>query len=657
MSREAWNMSSDPSWNREVVDVSGPRASRSHAKLQSNTARVKADGSALNFTRGEKYQAPYKAVSKSAVAKVKQFAEVGQIDGETSVEWYNRLVTLTKDVKDINDPEGEDDEESFLSAYRISVTTALRDKDETRRKSALAAMDTEIDGLMGLHFGDAVKYGDLTSAERQGIIHAFMFMTEKKLGSGDFDKWKARLVAGGNELKDVIEADTYSPTANYSSVMSSIALAACEKKDARSYDVKTAYLIPDIEQGEKPIFIRIDKTVAGRLVERHPEWKPFLCPDGTLVVKLRKYLYGLPMAGKHWYDHLSRTLLDMGFERFRGDRCVFQRGTGADRVRLVVWVDDILATGHTPALDKFEKELKRVYSISGHKGNRISYLGLDISKQAGGGYLVSSPGTRNDILIKFGHLLKGARGPATPMIDADMANVGQGTPLNAVERSEYVSLAMSLMFLARMTRADLLLSVTVASTRSSNATSGDMKNLKRVLAYLAHVPNYGILYEGGKKMCFRSYVDSSHALHKDGRGHGGLFLTFGSGYVFAKSGKLKTATLSSTESENNMMCECATYILWMRELLTFFGYEMAAPTRMFQDNLSAIWLSTHDGKFTRNKHTIVKRSFFREHVESDEIQPLHMDTENMPADMGTKPLCKKLLEKHMKKVGMVQVRR
>ena len=53
---------------------------------------------------------------------------------------------------------------------------------------------------------------------------------------------------------------------------------------------------------------------------------------------------------------------------------------------------------------------------------------------------------------------------------------------------------------------------------------------------------------------------------------------------------------------------------------------------------------------------MVKRSFFREHVEADEIEPLHMDTEHMPADMGTKPLCKKLLEKHMKKVGMVKVR-
>ena len=72
------------------------------------------------------------------------------------------------------------------------------------------------------------------------------------------------------------------------------------------------------------------------------QWKPFLCEDGTLIVRLRKYLYGLPTAGKHWYDHLSTTLLNMGFERFRGDRCVFQRGEGRDRVRLVVWVNDIL---------------------------------------------------------------------------------------------------------------------------------------------------------------------------------------------------------------------------------------------------------------------------------------------------------------------------
>ena len=179
-----------------------------------------------------------------------------------------------------------------------------------------------------------------------------------------------------------------------------------------------------------------------------------------------------------------------------------------------------------------------------------------------------------------------------------------------------------------------------------------MDNLLRVLNYLKTTPNYGIKYDGGKTMILKTYVDSSHAMHKDGRGHGGMFITLGSGYVYAKSGKLKAATLSSTESENAMMCEGATYIVWMRQLLSFFGYVMTAPTRMYQDNLSAIWLGKHDGKFSRNKHTLVKRSYFREQVTGGVIEPMHLRTEEMPADMGTKPLTRKLMTRHMKAMGM-----
>jgi hypothetical protein len=211
------------------------------------------------------------------------------------------------------------------------------------------------------------------------------------------------------------------------------------------------------------------------------------------------------------------------------------------------------------------------------------------------------------------------------------------------------------MFLARMTRADLLFPVTVASCRASKPTTGDMDNLLRVLTYLRTTPNYGIRYEGGKTMVLRTYVDSSHAIHKDGKGHGGMFITLGSGYVYAKSGKLRTVTLSSTESENSMMCECATYIVWMRQLLSYYGYVMTAPTRMYQDNLSAIWLGKHDGKFSRNKHTLVKRSYFREQVTGGVIDPQHLRTEEMPADMGTKPLTRKLMTRHMKAMGMVKI--
>ena len=86
----------------------------------------------------------------------------------------------------------DEDEQDFITAYRISVKKALNDKDASRAKKASDAVDAELDGLMAMNFGVATMYSTMTSVEKQSIIHAFMFMTEKKLGSGTFDKWKAR---------------------------------------------------------------------------------------------------------------------------------------------------------------------------------------------------------------------------------------------------------------------------------------------------------------------------------------------------------------------------------------------------------------------------------------------------------------------------------
>ena len=323
----------------------------------------------LNFQTGEEYQRPCKSMTTQRTQTMREL-HIGKEIGN-NIDWNRRV-----------------------KSYRLSVRKALEDADQRKRESALKAIDEEIRGLMEIKWGEAVRYSEMSSVDRQSIIHAFMFLTEKTLASGDFDKWKARLVAGGNEIEDVIKEDTYSPTANYTSVMTTVALAASEKKDLRSYDVKTAYLIPDIKPGEKPIFIRVDKEVTKRIVALYPGWAPYVCNNGTLVVKLNKYLYGLPTAGRHWYDHLSNTLTrKLGFDQFRGDRCVFQRGRGKERVRLVIWVDDILASGKPAALDRFERELAAQYRITSHK-ERVSYLGLDIAKQSDGGYIISSPGTR-----------------------------------------------------------------------------------------------------------------------------------------------------------------------------------------------------------------------------------------------------------------------
>ncbi len=204
-------------------------------------------------------------------------------------------------------------EDPIMLAYRVSLKKATSDPNEQRRKSAEEAIIEEIDNLFNMGWGDAVMLNSLSREERDGIIHAFMFLKEKTLGDGTFDKWKARLVAGGNEIKDTVEQDTYSPTANYISVMSTIALAASEKSDIRSYDVKGAYLIPDIKRGEKAIIIRLDRELTTRIVDRFPHLAKFVDINGCMFIRLKKYLYGLPMAGKHWNEHISMTFNQLRF--------------------------------------------------------------------------------------------------------------------------------------------------------------------------------------------------------------------------------------------------------------------------------------------------------------------------------------------------------
>ena len=51
------------------------------------------------------------------------------------------------------------------------------------------------------------------------------------------------------------------------------------------------------------------------LVKIKPEYKSFLCDDGSMIVRLDKALYGCVESAKLWYDELCGTLLDLGYAR------------------------------------------------------------------------------------------------------------------------------------------------------------------------------------------------------------------------------------------------------------------------------------------------------------------------------------------------------
>ena len=67
------------------------------------------------------------------------------------------------------------------------------------------------------------------------------------------------------------------------------------------------------------------------------------------VCRLHKSLYGLKQAPRSWFHKLKTALLSWGFTNSTSDTSLFLKVTDTTSLFLLVYVDDILVTGSSPA--------------------------------------------------------------------------------------------------------------------------------------------------------------------------------------------------------------------------------------------------------------------------------------------------------------------
>ena len=236
-------------------------------------------------------------------------------------------------------------------------------------------------------------------------------------------------------------------------------------------------------------------------------------------------------------------------------------------------------------------------------------------------------------------------------------DIVEPTPANSedIDRSLYMSIVMSVMFLSRFTRPDLAFAVSMLSTHCTKPNRHHMKQAIKLLHYIANSDDMAIVYETVSTQP-TIYADASHATHHDGYGHGCLVIKVGTGAIFCRSYKLKLITLSSTESEHVVLCDAATLAEWLLPMLHYFRFTTPV-IKVKQDNTSAIWLSQNEGNFARNKHLLIRRNKAREAVMNGTIDITYTPTQAMIADLGTKPLSSRQLLLHMSNIGMMTVTR
>jgi hypothetical protein len=445
---------------------------------------------------------------------------------------------------------------------------------EGRKESIDKAVGEEIDNLMAPGVMEAVLIQFIKPEHRQDIINLWLFHKEKRDSNGVFLKDKCRIVTLSQVRDTSTIGPTYSPTINPISLFILLVMAATRPRNSISaYDVKGAFLnsrVPD----DIFVYVRVDRDLAAMFIERYPELEKFLNPDGTLTFRLRRYLYGLQESPLAWNKLLHQTLTDMGFTRSTADPCAYVKRHKEGDAYLTVHVDDMLLICPSESLRaSFESKLEERFEIT-KQVNDLSYLGMTIKKTSEG-IKVHQCGYIDSLAAKFG------ANPSTVVtsptgsefLDVDVEDA-------EVNKTKYLSLIMSLMFLARFTRADILMPVTYLATKSADPRQKDYNKGMRILNYVVSTKSKYLWFKSSVDLKLKVYADASHMLHMDAKGHGGIIVTYGNSIVASKSFKMKLITKSSTESELVAVEEAVPYVLWILMLMKDLGLRVNKPVEV-----------------------------------------------------------------------------
>jgi hypothetical protein len=455
-----------------------------------------------------------------------------------------------------------------------------------------------------------------------------------------FEKFKARLVAGGDQQDHGLYYDVSSPTARTESVLSIAAIAAiaaAEQRKVRTIDIGGAFLNADITKTGIKVFVRLDKVMTGFLLKLDSSYAEFLNNDGTCVVELDKALYGTIEAAKLWYDLIKSKFIADGFVQNEYDECVMNKiASGGKQITVVFHVDDLLITCEDDsAIDEFSAMLRGTFpEVTEHAGEVLDFLGMTFDFRTTGEVKVTMKKLVDDILSGCG-VTSERRTPASELL----FETRESAKLNDADGDYFRSYVAKLLFVCKRVKPEMLAAVSFFSTRAKAPDEDDLGKLKRALGYLLGTRDRGIVLRIGDHMSVGAYIDAAYGVHTaSGRSHSGCAIVLGlSGPVHVKSSKQKLVTKSSTEAELVALSDYASQAIWTRNFVIAQGYDVG-PVVLHQDNMSCMALMKRGGPASvRSRHINIRYFWVKERIDGKEAIVRHLPTEKMCVNVMTKP--------------------
>ena len=485
---------------------------------------------------------------------------------------------------------------------------------------------------------EAILASELTRQQREDALPLMMSLKKKR--SGDI---KGRGLAGGHKDRGKIppeEATT--PTVITESLYISSAIDAYERRFVALLDIPSAYLhaktgnrvnsIVVLDGILVDLYLQVDPSAASKVQHLKNGKK-------RLYTKMNKALYGHIMSGRLFWEHISKSLTDMGFIPNPEDLCVFNKDVEGEQCTIVLHVDDIkLSHKDESVVRDVASALEEIYGkMELRTGKVLEYCGITLDYSEDGSVAIGAESYITEAIDEFPEVIDTRfRTPAARHlfeINEECERLEEET------RKVFHSIFAKLLWVGKKARPDILVALSFLGKRTESADLDDWKKLKRLLSYLKRTAHLRLRLTVESLNVVKWWADASFAVHEDMKSHSGGFGSLGKGAFYATSRTQKLNTTSSTESEIVAAAEILPQALWTTSFLRNQGYEVKNAI-LNQDNMAAMQMEMNGvlSRGRKSRHVDVRFFFIKDRVEKGEVDIGFCGTDDMVADYLTKPL-------------------
>ena len=525
------------------------------------------------------------------------------------------------------------DREEELQALRAAEPVIWYDT-EFDREQEIAGMNKEMTSIKDFDVYEEKLITECTSEQLENAI------STKWVKRAKGDGVKCRVCVRGYD-QEVDPDDTYASTPSLITLKLLLTLAVAHGWHILAGDVSTAFLHA----------LLTDEVFVIPPVEYYP--------NGGVLWKLRKAMYGLKQSPRMWQQHFASVAASLGFERLKSDSNLYFHPER--RCYMLCYVDDLLIFGDKKTTEFLFSELQKQLRLRSEgvlePGTSISFLGRCITRREDS-IEMSMPTSYIDKMLEQLDMLK-CRHAATPGTDSLRKLIDSEELLSPEDHRLYRRIVGQLLWLSSI-RPDIQFAVKELSRGLTSPTEDHRTKMKTLLRYLAGTKPMVLtlrpkIIPHSKQTTFDidTYVDSDWAgCATSRRSTSGMALYFLGALITSQSRTQATVALSSGEAELYAIGLGVSESLFIRSLLLESQLSKNVNIRIHTDSTAGKSMATRFGTSKKTKHVQLRFLFIQELVASGVVSIKKVSGTSNPSDVMTKYITKEVLHRHLMALGI-----